>query len=464
MLSSLPIGLQLGAKRNGKAVDVRHKCEDGKMLFREHPLSDQYLTAEQQIQKLDSTYVGSGLDHIFVLFGKYKYKSLEELKDLSVEEQRSVGSAAPAPAPPPISLPTPCVLPRVPHRNVEGRDERSGCSFYKFLPPTLQLYVHEQGHEPLFVELSTWYPIGYTDTKTGRTWDNPYHLLASYRKRIGRSLSAHPLERIYLLKGQYKGHCLSTLFQILTEEEMKVMDKYYYPRKPERISYLPDGLELYVKVPDRPVLEGVTLAHCGDEIMFKHSNDIAFGDVPQYRTAIELVDKWRGSPIPVTEQGLNSIYVAKGSNKDKSLGSLLMKMTPMELRAAFKEYARELATKPVPTLDWPTGTNTVVMPSVPVSAPAPAPAPVSVTPAPADPLAKLAAKEAAMQKEKQELDQLQEQIQRLKAYPADLEAQITAAKAELVFLATVETRVQELRALEATLVEKRKILGAPELA
>jgi hypothetical protein len=473
MLSSLPIGLQLGAKRNGKAVDVRHKCEDGKMLFREHPLSDQYLTAEQQIQKLDPAYVGSGLEHIFVLFGKYKNKSLEELKGLSIEEQQTVGSAAPAPAPPPISLPTPCVLPRVPHRNVEGRDERSGRSFYKFLPPVLQLYVHERGHEPLFVELSTWYPIGYTDTKTGRTWDNPYHLLASYRKRIGHSLYAHPLERIYLLKGQYKGHCLSTLFQILTEEEMKVMDKYYYPRKPERISYLPDGLELYVKVPDRPILEGVTLAHCGEEIMFKHPGDIAFGDVPQYRTAIELVDKWRGSPSPVMEQGLNSIYVAKGSNKDKSLGSLLMKMTPMELKAVFKEYASALATKPVPTLDWPTGANIVVVPPAfvtsmpmptPTPTPTPTPIPAPVTPAPADPLAKLAAKEAALLKEKQELDQLQEQIQRLRIYPADLEAQITAAKAELASLVMIEARVQELRALEATLVEKRKILEAVELA
>jgi hypothetical protein len=194
----------------------------------------------------------------------------------------------------------------------------------------------------------------------------------------------------------------------------------------------------------------------------------------------------------VTEQGLNSIYVAKGTHKDKSLGSLLMSMKPAELKAAFKEDARALAAKPVPSLDWPTGTNTVVTPApapvtpapapvAPAPAPAPvapapvapapapvAPAPVAVTPAPlsvaADPLAKLAAKEASLLKEKQELDQLQAQIQRLRVYPADLEAQITAAKAELASLAIIEARVLELRALEATLVEKRKILEAPELA
>ena len=502
MLSSLPLGLQLGAKRNGKAVDVRHKCEDGKMLFREYPRSmqellatgDQYLTAEQQIQKLDPTYVGSGLDHIFVLFGRHQGKSLEELKGLSIEEQRLIGSAtatpvaaaaapaAPAVAPavaapaPPISLPTPCALPRAPHRNVDGYHVREGTPFFKFLPSTLQLYVHERGHEPLFVQLTTSTQI-YTDTKTGRTWENPFHLLASYRKRIGCSLYARPLERIYLLRGQYKGHSLSALFQTLTEEEMKVMDKHYYPRKPQHLRFLPDGLELCVKIPNRPLLEGVLLAHSGDEILFKHPGDIAYGTTPYYRTAIELVDKWRLSPSPVTEQGLNSIYVAKGAHKDKSLGSLLISMNTAELKAAFEEDAKALATKPVPRLNWATGTNTVVMPPAPVSAPAPvsvppAPAPVSVPPAPApapapasaDPLAKLAAKEAAMKKEKQLLDQLQEQIQRIKAYPADLEAQIAAAKAELASLATIEARVQELRALEASLVEKRKILGAPELA
>ena len=69
-----------------------------------------------------------------------------------------------------------------------------------------------------------------------------------------------------------------------------------------------------------------------------------------------------------------------------------------------------------------------------------------------------------LQKQQLELDQLQAQIKRLRVYPVDLEAQITAAKAELAFLGTVETRIQELRALEATLVEKRKILEAPELA
>jgi len=196
MLSSLPLGLQLGAKRNGKAVDVRYKCEDGKVLFREHPHGDQYLTAEQQIQKLDPTYVGSGLDHIFVLFGRHQGKSLWDLKDLSVEEQKATGSsamgslaasAAVAPAAA-TSLPTPCALPRAAHRNIDGYQEREGTPFFKFLPPKLQLYVHEKGHEPLFVELSTWYPIGYTDTKTGRTWENPFHLLASYRKRVGCAL------------------------------------------------------------------------------------------------------------------------------------------------------------------------------------------------------------------------------------------------------------------------------------
>jgi len=435
MLSSLPIGLQLSAKRNGKEVDVRHRCEDGKLLFRNPSAEFCYFTAEQQIQKLDPTYVGSGLDHIFVLFGKYKYKSLEELKDLSVEEQRFVGSevaCAPIPA-----LPTPCALPRAAHRNVDGYREREGTPFYKCLPPVLQLYVHEQGHEPLFVELSTWYPIGYTDTKTGRTWENPFHLLASYRKRVGCTHYTRPLERIYLLKGQYKGHSLSSLFQTLTEEEMKSMDKHYYPRKLERISWLPNGLELYVKVPDRPVLEGVLLAHCGEDTLFKNPSDIAFGDVPYYRTAMELVDKWRGAPSPLHEQGLNSIYVAKGAYKDKSLGSLLMTKTQIELRAAFRNEVKA---------------NTVVMPVA------------SPVPAPADPLAKLAAKEAVMQLEKQLLDQLQEQIQRIKAYPSDLEAQIAAAKAELAFLATVEMRIQELRLLEATLVEKRKILEAVELA
>ena len=137
----------------------------------------------------------------------------------------------------------------------------------------------------------------------------------------------------------------------------------------------------------------------------------------------------------VPHSGLQRIFVAEGKYRDASLYTLFKTLSVADL-------------KTVGTVD-----AVAAVADVPVRVPVVAPVPA--------PLNRLAAKEAKLQEEKQFLGQIEEHVARLRAYPADLSAQIATAKAELV---EIEARVQELRALEATLVEKRKILEAPELA
>jgi len=132
--------------------------------------------------------------------------------------------------------------------------------------------------------------------------------------------------------------------------------------------------------------------------------------------------------------------VAEGKYRDASLYTLFKTLSVADL-------------KTVGTVDAPV--VAVAVADVPV----PARVPVVAVAVP-DPLNRLAAKEVKLQEEKQFLGQIEEHVARLRAYPSDLSAQIAVAKAELV---EIEARVEELRALEATLVEKRKILQAPEL-
>jgi len=213
--------------------------------------------------------------------------------------------------------------------------------------------------------------------------------------------------------------------------------------------YLPDNLALYVG--DRRFIVHLTKNEyvCGNYIFIDRSDRVwenPYGHLELIGRKRYWCNLWNmigsfckrhGLPW-VPHSGLQRIFVAEGKYRDASLYTLFKTLSVADL-------------KTVGTVD-----------AVAADADVPARVPV-VAPVP-DPLARLAAKEAKLQEETRMLDQMKAHIERLRAYPADLEAQMAAAKAELASLLAIEARVQELRALEATLVEKRKILEAPELA
>lgn len=218
-------------------------------------------------------------------------------------------------------------------------------------------------------------------------------------------------------------------------------------------AHLPDNLALYVG-DRRFVVHLATIKHmCGqsEEVFIDRSDrkwEYLYGHHDTHEGKRYWCNPWNmiGSfckrhGLPWAKpSGLQRIFVADGKYRDASLYTLFKTLSTADL-------------KTVGTVDAAVPVVAAAVADAPVVAPAPAPAP----------LALLAAKEAKLQEETRMLDQMKAQVERLRAYPADLEAQIAAAKVALADLLVIEARVQELRALEATLVEKRKILEAPEL-
>ena len=340
----------------------------------------------------------SALQSIFVAEGKYRDASLYMLfKTLSTEELKTIG------------------------KNYPERPER-----IEQLGVGLQLYVQDPGMEPLHgVRFNG---DGFAHA-TFEKWVTAHDLVARYRS-VAASTVHHPLRSIFVAEGRDKDISLADLLLTRSDAQLKVAGHPPIWTPPAPFSGLPSNLQLGAKKNGK----AIDLRHKLEEgkLLFRepHTEFCYFTAEHQVR---KLDPSYRGD-------GLDHIFVLFGQYKGKSLADL-KDLSVEEQRSA----------------------NLVIMPAtIAVAATAVAVA----TPNPilsSDPLAKLAAKEARLQKETRELDQLQEQIQRLRAYPADLEAQIAAAKAELAFLATVEQRIQELRLLEATLVEKRKILEAVEL-
>ena len=223
----------------------------------------------------------------------------------------------------------------------------------------------------------------------------------------------------------------------------------------EFYKYLPDNLALYVG--DRRFIVHLTKNEyvCGNYIFIDRSDRVwenPYGHLELIGRKRYWCNLWNmigsfckrhGLPW-VPHSGLQRIFVAEGKYRDASLYTLFKTLSVADL-------------KTVGTVDAVAAVAAVADADVPARVPVPVVAPAPVP----DPLARLAAKEAKLQEETRMLDQMKAHVERLRAYPADLSAQIAVAKAELV---EIEARVQELRALEATLVEKRKILEAPELA
>jgi hypothetical protein len=339
----------------------------------------------------------SALQSIFVGEGKYRDASLYMLfKTLSTEELKTIG------------------------KNYPERPER-----IEQLGVGLQLYVQDPGMEPLHgVRFNG---DGFTHA-TFEKWMTA-HALVGYYRSVAASTVHHPLRSIFVAEGRDKDISLADLLLTRSDAQLKVAGHPPIWTPPAPFSGLPSNLQLSAQKNGK----AIDLRHKLEEgtILFRepHKEFCYFTAEHQVR---KLDPTYRGD-------GLDHIFVLFGQYKGKSLADL-KDLSVEEQRSA----------------------NLVIMPPAVVAtatAAAPTPKPILSS----DPLAKLAAKEAMLQKETRELDQLQEQIQRLRAYPADLEAQIAAAKAELAFLATVEQRIQELRLLEATLVEKRKILEAVEL-
>jgi hypothetical protein len=200
----------------------------------------------------------------------------------------------------------------------------------------------------------------------------------------------------------------------------------------EFYAHLPDNLALYVG-DRRFVVHLATIKHmCGqtEQVFLDRSDrkwEYLYGHIDSHEGKRYWYNPWnmigsfckRYGLQRAPQSGLQQIFVAEGKYRDASLYTLFKTLSTAEL-------------KTVGTVDAPA----------------------------VAPLDRLAAKEAKLQEEMQLLDQMKAHVERLRAYPADLSAQITAAKVELV---VIEARVEELRLLEATLVEKRKILQAPEL-
>lgn len=239
----------------------------------------------------------------------------------------------------------------------------------------------------------------------------------------------------------------------------------------EFYKYLPDNLALYVG--DRRFIVHLTKNEyvCGNYIFIDRSDRVWENTVYGHLKLIGRKRYWcnlwnmigsfckrHGLPW-VPHSGLQRIFVAEGKYRDASLYTLFKTLSTADL----KTVGTVDAVAAVAVADVPDLVPARVLVPAPAVAVAVAPVVASaVAPAP-DPLARLAAKEAKLQEETRMLDQMKAQVERLRAYPADLEAQMAAAKAELASLLAIEARVQELRALEATLIEKRKILQAPEL-
>ena len=347
----------------------------------------------------------SALQSIFVAEGKYKDASLYMLfKTLSTEDLKTIG------------------------KNYPERPER-----IEQLGVGLQLYVQDPGTEPLHgVRFNG---DGFTHTIFEK-WVTAHDLVARYRS-VAASTVQQPLRYIFVAEGRDKDISLADLLLTRSDAQLKVAGHPPIWTPPAPFSGLPSNLQLGAKKNGK----AIDLRHKLEEgkLLFRepHTEFCYFTAEHQVR---KLDPTYSGN-------GLDHIFVLFGQYKGKSLA---------DLKDLSVEEQRSVGSA-----------NLVIMPPAVVAVATAVATAVAVAPPKpilsSDPLAKLAAKEARLQKETRELDQLQEQIQRLRAYPADLEAQITAAKVELAFLATVEQRIQELRLLEATLIEKRKILEAPEL-
>jgi hypothetical protein len=165
-----------------------------------------------------------------------------------------------------------------------------------------------------------------------------------------------------------------------------------YPRYPTRLQLLPDNLSVYVELPGADRWNGILLRK---GLFYTDGEDEGINEwhlLNRYTKRFK-VDSWGSST-----RGLQAIYVTSGVGANESLARLLLDRTDAELACVGSTPT------PVPSSMEP-------------------PEPGAITAA----LARIAAKEQALQAELAELDKVQAAMGRIAA----LEARIAAAKAAL---------------------------------
>ena len=206
--------------------------------------------------------------------------------------------------------------------------------FIEQLPNNLALYI---GNNQFVVRLrfiDTQYV--FTDTSdrdwhksnaitlNGKTcWQNPWHLVASFRKHHGVEIDRPALECIFVAEGTYRDVSLFTLFQTLRPEELHLINKDY-PEQPERIDQLQPGLELYVQDPGRAQMSNVRFNGSG----------FTYPILPSWIDARHLIAYYRKVNVDTVTEPLRHIYVAKGRDKGISLAKLLLSRSDAQLRVA----------------------------------------------------------------------------------------------------------------------------------